>query len=33
MNEILAFFLQRCAVEFEVKAFCGETEDEKAQKR
>ncbi len=26
-------FVQRCAVEFEVKAFCAENQDEKAQKR
>lgn len=26
-------FLQRCAVEFEVKAFSGDSADEKAQKR
>ncbi len=26
-------FVQHCAVEFEVKAFCAENQDEKAQKR
>uniref|UniRef100_A0A672SRN7 S-antigen; retina and pineal gland (arrestin) b n=1 Tax=Sinocyclocheilus grahami TaxID=75366 RepID=A0A672SRN7_SINGR len=30
---VLFVFVQRCAMEFEVKAFCAENQDEKAQKR